>query len=117
MNDPRLDNTRVIRSPVGTELSCKSWLTEAPFRMLQNNLDPDVAERPEDLVKTFGTIGEMGQAGRHIVPFEQLMRVQHDRDGRVAILLRMVTAFEPAFGSGKNDLGHCVLSLQIRPGD
>ena len=42
----RIDNMRVIRSPRGTELTAKSWLTEAPMRMLMNNLDPDVAERP-----------------------------------------------------------------------
>ena len=41
-NDPK----RSIRAPRGTELSCKSWLTEAPMRMLMNNLDPDVAEKP-----------------------------------------------------------------------
>ncbi len=46
----RYDNSRIIRSPHGTELSCKSWLTEAPYRMLHNNLDPDVAERPQELV-------------------------------------------------------------------
>ena len=44
-NDPRHDASRVIRSPRGSTLTCKSWLTEAPFRMLQNNLDPEVAER------------------------------------------------------------------------
>ena len=54
--DPRHDPTRKIASPTGTELSCKSWLTEAPFRMMQNNLHPDVAERPEDLV-VYGGIG------------------------------------------------------------
>ncbi|MFL6587111.1 MAG: urocanate hydratase [Luteimonas sp.] len=52
----RHDPSRVIRAPRGSELSCRSWLTEAPFRMLQNNLDPDVAERPEDLV-VYGGIG------------------------------------------------------------
>jgi urocanate hydratase len=41
---------RVIRSPRGTQLSCKNWLIEAAYRMLQNNLDPDVAENPEALV-------------------------------------------------------------------
>ena len=46
----RFDNMRVIRSPRGTSLSAKSWLTEAPMRMLMNNLDPDVAERPGELV-------------------------------------------------------------------
>ena len=43
----RRDNTRVIKSPTGATITCKSWLTEAPMRMLMNNLDPGVAERPE----------------------------------------------------------------------
>ena len=47
----------VIRAPRGSELSAKSWLTEAPMRMLMNNLDPEVAERPEDLV-VYGGIGK-----------------------------------------------------------
>src|SRR5689334_18274643 len=51
---------RVVRSPRGTKLSAKSWLTEAPLRMLMNNLDPEVAERPEDLVVYGGT----GKAAR-----------------------------------------------------
>jgi urocanate hydratase len=46
-----------IRAPRGTELTCRSWLTEAPLRMLMNNLDPQVAERPEDLV-VYGGIGK-----------------------------------------------------------
>ncbi len=46
----RLDNSRVIRAPRGLDLSAKSWLTEAPMRMLMNNLDPDVAEKPGELV-------------------------------------------------------------------
>ncbi|MEQ1489676.1 MAG: urocanate hydratase, partial [Terricaulis sp.] len=54
--DPRRDDSRVIRAPHGTTLSCKSWLTEAPLRMLMNNLDPDVAEHPEELV-VYGGIG------------------------------------------------------------
>lgn len=51
---------RTIRAPRGTQLTCKSWLSEAPFRMLQNNLDPEVAERPDDLV----VYGGRGQAAR-----------------------------------------------------
>ena len=46
----RLDNSRIIRPATGTTLTAKSWLTEAPLRMLMNNLHPDVAERPEELV-------------------------------------------------------------------
>ena len=43
----RLDNDRTIRAPRGSEISAKSWLTEAPLRMLMNNLDPDVARTSE----------------------------------------------------------------------
>ena len=46
----RNDASRTIRAPRGSQLNCKSWLTEAPYRMLQNNLDPDVAENPAELV-------------------------------------------------------------------
>lgn len=51
------DKAPVIRAPRGTELNAQSWLTEAPLRMLMNNLDPEVAERPEDLV-VYGGIGK-----------------------------------------------------------
>ena len=49
------DNARLIRAPRGPKLSAKSWLTEAPLRMLMNNLDPEVAERPHELVVYGGT--------------------------------------------------------------
>jgi urocanate hydratase len=52
----RTDTTRVIRAGRGSALSARSWLTEAPMRMLMNNLDPDVAERPAELV-VYGSIG------------------------------------------------------------
>src|SRR5436189_172487 len=52
-----MQGSRVVRAPRGTTLSAKSWLTEAPLRMLMNNLDPEVAERPEDLV-VYGGIGK-----------------------------------------------------------
>ncbi len=52
-----MNDKRIIRAPTGTTLQTKSWLTEAPLRMLMNNLDPDVAERPEDLV-VYGGIGK-----------------------------------------------------------
>ena len=60
---------RTVRAPKGTELSCKSWLTEAPLRMLMNNLDPDVAERPEDLV----VYGGIGKAARDWRSFDQVV--------------------------------------------
>ena len=52
-----MNKPRVIKAPTGTDLQAKSWLTEAPLRMLMNNLDPEVAERPEDLV-VYGGIGK-----------------------------------------------------------
>ncbi|MBJ7574783.1 urocanate hydratase [Luteimonas sp. MC1828] len=52
----RNDPSRNIRAPRGSELACRSWLTEAPYRMLQNNLDPEVAENPTELV-VYGGIG------------------------------------------------------------
>ena len=52
----RHDSTRVIRAATGTTLTAKSWLTEAPLRMLMNNLDPEVAERPEAVSYTHLTL-------------------------------------------------------------
>ena len=65
----RLDNSRVIRPASGTELSAKSWLTEAPMRMLMNNLHPDVAERPEELV----VYGGIGRAARDWQCFDKIV--------------------------------------------
>ena len=61
--------TRVIKSPRGTRLSARSWLTEAPLRMLMNNLDPEVAERPEDLV----VYGGIGKAARNWACFDAMV--------------------------------------------
>ena len=60
MTNNRL-NTRIIKAPTGTDISCKSWATEAPMRMLMNNLDPDVAENPGALV----VYGGIGRAARN----------------------------------------------------
>ncbi len=60
---------RTIKSPVGTELTCKSWLTEAPFRMIQNNLHPDVAENPKSLV----VYGGIGRAARNWECYDQIL--------------------------------------------
>jgi urocanate hydratase len=65
----RNDPTRVIRSPRGTALSARSWLTEAPLRMLMNNLDPDVAERPSELV----VYGGIGRAARDWESFDRIV--------------------------------------------
>ncbi|WP_394789894.1 urocanate hydratase [Rhodoferax sp.] len=67
--DSRFDPSREIRAPRGTELSCKNWLTEAAFRMLQNNLDPEVAEDPKNLV----VYGGIGRAARDWACFDQIL--------------------------------------------
>ena len=63
-----MSGPRVVRSPRGTELSCANWQIEAPYRMLQNNLDPEVAERPDDLVVYGGT----GRAARSWDAFDAM---------------------------------------------
>jgi urocanate hydratase len=67
--DPRLDPTRVIRAPRGTQLHCKNWVTEAAYRMIQNNLDPEVAENPQHLV----VYGGIGRAARDWACFDQIL--------------------------------------------
>src|SRR5437764_11209989 len=62
--------SRVIRAPRGTAISCKGWQQEAALRMLMNNLDPDVAERPDDLVVYGGT----GRAARSWEAFDAIVR-------------------------------------------
>jgi len=62
---------RVIKSPTGTTLHCKSWVTEAVYRMLQNNLDPDVAERPDELI----VYGGLGKAARNWESLEKMLEI------------------------------------------
>jgi urocanate hydratase len=64
-----MSKPRPIRAPRGTQLTCKSWLTEAPYRMIQNNLDPEVAERPDDLV----VYGGSGRAARSWEAFDAIL--------------------------------------------
>ena len=69
--DPRHDPSRHIAAPTGSTLSCRSWLTEAALRLLMNNLDPAVAERPEDLV----VYGGIGRAARDWACFDRIVEV------------------------------------------
>jgi urocanate hydratase len=64
-----MTNRRIVRAPTGHTLSARSWLTEAPLRMLMNNLDPDVAERPEELV----VYGGIGRATRNWECFDRIV--------------------------------------------
>jgi urocanate hydratase len=70
----RRDNARVIRAPHGAEISAKSWLSEAPLRMLMNNLDPDVAEKPEELV----VYGGIGRAARDWKCYDRIVACLRD---------------------------------------
>jgi len=70
----RLDNKRSIRAPRGPELNAKSWQTEAPLRMLMNNLDAEVAEKPEELV----VYGGIGRAARNWESFDRIVSTLKD---------------------------------------
>ena len=74
----RLDNARTIRAPRGSEISAKSWLTEAPLRMLMNNLDPEVAEKPDELV----VYGGIGRAARDWESFDRIVAALRTLEAR-----------------------------------
>lgn len=80
----RLDNTRVIRPATGTELSAKSWLTEAPLRMLMNNLHPDVAENPQELV----VYGGIGRAARSWEDFDRIVATLRQLEADETLLVQ-----------------------------
>jgi urocanate hydratase len=80
----RHDPSRVIRAPRGTQLSCKSWLTEAAYRMLQNNLDPEVAERPEDLV----VYGGIGRAARDWSCYDTILESLRNLEDNETLLVQ-----------------------------
>ena len=73
-----------VRAPRGTQLTCKSWLTEAPYRMIQNNLDPEVAERPDDLV----VYGGRGQAARSWEAFDAILATLKDLEEDETMLVQ-----------------------------
>jgi len=75
---------RVVRAPRGSALHCKSWLTEAAYRMLQNNLDPDVAERPEELV----VYGGIGRAARDWASFDKILECLRELGDDESLLIQ-----------------------------
>ncbi len=79
-----MSGPRTVRAPRGTQLTCKSWLTEAPYRMIQNNLDPDVAERPQDLV----VYGGRGQAARNWECFDAILEALKDLEDDETLLVQ-----------------------------
>jgi urocanate hydratase len=80
----RKDTSRTIRAPRGATLNCRSWLTEAPFRMIQNNLDPDVAENPAELV----VYGGIGRAARDWECFDAILKSLEDLGDDETLLIQ-----------------------------
>src|ERR671923_2812623 len=80
----RIDNARVIRAPRGREISAKSWQTEAALRMLMNNLDPEVAERPAELV----VYGGIGRAARNWECYDKIVEVLRRLGGDETLLVQ-----------------------------
>lgn len=79
-----VEKNRIIRAPRGTELTCKNWIAEAAFRMIQNNLDPEVAERPEDLV----VYGGIGKAARDWQSFDKILNCLKDLEEDQTLLVQ-----------------------------
>ena len=79
-----IKNTRVVRSPRGPNLTCKTWGAEAAMRMLMNNLDPEVAERPEDLV----VYGGIGKAARNWQAFDRIVSALKQLDADETLLIQ-----------------------------
>src|SRR5687768_7995695 len=80
----RRDNSRSIRARTGTEIKAKSWATEAAVRMLKNNLDPDVAEAPEELV----VYGGIGRAARDWESFDRIVETLERLEGDETLLVQ-----------------------------
>ena len=80
----RTDSSRKIRAPRGSELTCKSWLTEAPYRMIQNNLDPEVAEKPEQLI----VYGGIGRAARNWECYDKILECLRELNDDESLLVQ-----------------------------
>jgi urocanate hydratase len=80
----RIDRQRLIRAPHGPEISAKSWLTEAPLRMLMNNLDPDVAEKPAELV----VYGGIGKAARDWESYDRIVAALRELEADETLLIQ-----------------------------
>jgi urocanate hydratase len=81
---PAATPVRVVRAPRGPEISCKSWLQEAALRMLMNNLDPEVAERPDELV----VYGGIGKAARNWECFDAIVRCLRELENDQTLLVQ-----------------------------
>jgi len=79
-----IKEAREVRAPQGTELNCKNWVTEAVYRMIQNNLDPEVAERPDELI----VYGGLGKAARNWPSFEKILEILKELEEDQTLLVQ-----------------------------
>lgn len=79
-----MSQTRTVKAPTGTKLNCKGWLQEAAYRMIQNNLDPDVAENPKDLV----VYGGIGKAARNWESFDKILSALKELENDQTLLVQ-----------------------------
>jgi len=79
-----MSGPRTVRAPRGTQLTCKNWLSEAAYRMIQNNLDPEVAEKPDELV----VYGGRGKAARSWEAFDAILESLKDLDEDETLLVQ-----------------------------
>jgi len=84
LQDPRFDPSRTIQAPRGSQLHCKSWLTEAAYRMLQNNLDAEVAENPQHLV----VYGGIGRAARDWACYDRILASLRELEDDQTLLIQ-----------------------------
>ena len=84
ISDPRYDPARVIHAPRGPHKTCKSWITEAAYRMIQNNLDAEVAEDPRNLV----VYGGIGRAARDWVCFDKILEMLRELNDDETLLVQ-----------------------------
>ncbi len=80
----QINEARVVRAPTGTKMHCKGWLQEAAYRMIQNNLDPQVAERPEDLI----VYGGIGKAARNWECFDKILKALTQLENNETLLVQ-----------------------------
>ena len=75
---------RAVRAPTGNKLSCKGWPQEAAYRMIQNNLDPDVAEKPDELI----VYGGIGKAARNWESFDRILKALLELENNETLLVQ-----------------------------
>ncbi len=79
-----MSSSRVVRAPTGTKLHCKGWLQEAAYRMIQNNLDPSVAEHPDKLI----VYGGIGKAARNWESFDKILKALETLENNETLLVQ-----------------------------